>query len=193
MTKIIRKSAFETNSSSCHSLTFTNKGDDKLSLKAELKRLENQYPDKIIPVVLEGYCGGDVWLSSVEDKLSYIFSDFCPEDIRHNLNEIERRFPEDMHIEDLIRSFDSPFYIVRKGFNEEALKEFLKVEQVADFINWIKKKTGFDVRFEPGNAGWVGIDHESCGKGRGIYFLPEEKRYAFLFSTENKIWVEHDG
>lgn len=190
--KIVRKSVFETNSSSCHSLSISSNTMKDICSSEEFKRIRKEYvlAKKPVKVELEGYCGGNFFVSSFEEKLSYIFSDFAQ--CNHNLVNIEYDFPKNLDIEDLVSAFGTPKYVKGKGLNPEEMQEYLKIEGVQDLIAYLKETWGIEVEFVAGYSGWVGVDHESDGLGRNLT-KDKGELAGFLFDIDSTIWVEHDG
>lgn len=190
--KIVRKSVFETNSSSCHSLSISSNTMKDIRNSEEFKRVRKEYvlANKSVKVELEGYCGGNFFVSSFEKKLSYIFSDFAQ--CNHGLVDIKYNFPKNLDIQALVDSVGTPRYVESKGLNSEEMQEYLEIEGVQDLIAYLKDTWNIEVEFVAGYSGWVGVDHESDGLGRNLT-KDKEELAKFLFDTDSTIWVEHDG
>lgn len=178
--RIVRKKAFETNSSSCHSLTYV-KSDNPLSYLEEWKQECNL---RKLVITLRGYYEQPN-AYRVEDKLSYIFSDF--------LNGKEDEFVTTEHNDDCYNGGFSQSYInafssgafSKHTIHKDVLDELIKKEPKLVRLIKLLKKHGFELEFTVKGSGWIGVDHESQGLGRSIMNYTDDQILEFLFNHNN--------
>lgn len=178
--RIIRKKAFETNSSSCHSLTYV-KSDNPLSYLEEWKQECNL---RKLVVTLRGYYEQPN-AYRVEDKLSYIFSDF--------LGGLEEEFITTTQDDSCfaggvsqasINAFLSGAFSSHT-INKRALNKLIKNEPELVRLIELLKKHGFKLEFTVKGSGWIGVDHESQGLGRSVMRYTDDQILEFLFNHNN--------
>lgn len=183
--KIVRTSVFETNSSSCHSLVMNFVSSEK-ELDKDVKNCikgKNQ-----IVVTLNGYYDSQP-AYSLEDKLSYIFSDVLQDYddlVTVTQNEsLKRKAYEGMPIEGILELINSGFgqtAEVNMEVVEKARKEKKEFDELWKFV---EKETGLPIVLEAHRCGMVYVDHESYGLGSQVLSMSKKAQKSFLFDSRN--------
>ena len=183
--KIIRNGVFETNSSSCHSLVMNFVSSEK-ELDKDVKNCikgKNQ-----IVVTLNGYYDSQP-AYSLEDKLSYIFSDVLQDYddlVTVTQNEsLKRKAYEGMPIEGILELINSGFgqtAEVNMEVVEKARKEKKEFDELWKFV---EKETGLPIVLEAHRCGMVYVDHESYGLGSQVLSMSKKAQKSFLFDSRN--------
>lgn len=166
--KIVRTSVFETNSSSCHSLVMNFVSSEK-ELDEDVQSCikgKNQ-----IVVTLDGYYNSSP-AYSLEDKLSYIFSDVLQD-------------YEGLPIEAIISLFNSGFGQTAE-VNMEVVEKVRKEKKEFDELwKFVEKETGLPIVLEVHDRGMVYVDHESYGLGSQVLSMSKKAQKSFLFDSRN--------
>ena len=178
--RIVRKKAFETNSSSCHSLSYV-KSDNPLHYIEEWKQ---ECKLRKLVITLRGYYEQPN-AYRVEDKLSYIFSDF--------LNGKEDEFVTTEHDDSCFNGGISQAYInaftsgafSKHTIHEDVLDKLIKNEPELVRLVELLEKHGFNLEFTVEGSGWIGVDHESQGLGKSIMNYTDDQILEFLFNHNN--------
>ena len=183
--KIIRNGVFETNSSSCHSLVMNYVSSEK-ELNGDVQNCikgKNQ-----IVVTLNGYYDSQP-AYSLEDKLSYIFSDVLQDYddlVTATQNEsLKRKAYEGMPIEGILELINSGFgqtAEVNMEVVEKARKEKKEFDELWKFV---EKETGLPIVLEAHRCGMVYVDHESYGLGSQVLSMSKKAQKSFLFDSRN--------
>lgn len=183
--KIIRNGVFETNSSSCHSLVMNYVSSEK-ELNGDVQNCikgKNQ-----IVVTLNGYYDSQP-AYSLEDKLSYIFSDVLQDYddlVTVTQNEsLKRKAYEGMPIEGILELINSGFgqtAEVNMEVVEKARKEKKEFDELWKFV---EKETGLPIVLEAHRCGMVYVDHESYGLGSQVLSMSKKAQKSFLFDSRN--------
>ena len=183
--KIIRNGVFETNSSSCHSLVMNYVSSEK-ELNGDVQNCikgKNQ-----IVVTLNGYYDSQP-AYSLEDKLSYIFSDVLQDYddlVTVTQNEsLKRKAYEGMPIEGILELINSGFgqtAEVNMEVVEKARKEKKEFDKLWKFV---EKETGLPIVLEAHRCGMVYVDHESYGLGSQVLSMSKKAQKSFLFDSRN--------
>lgn len=183
--KIIRNGVFETNSSSCHSLVMNYVSSEK-ELNGDVQNCikgKNQ-----IVVTLNGYYDSQP-AYSLEDKLSYIFSDVLQDyddlvTVTQN-GSLKRKAYEGMPIEGILELINSGFgqtAEVNMEVVEKARKEKKEFDELWKFV---EKETGLPIVLEAHRCGMVYVDHESYGLGSQVLSMSKKAQKSFLFDSRN--------
>ena len=183
--EIIRNGVFETNSSSCHSLVMNYVSSEK-ELNGDVQNCikgKNQ-----IVVTLNGYYDSQP-AYSLEDKLSYIFSDVLQDYddlVTVTQNEsLKRKAYEGMPIEGILELINSGFgqtAEVNMEVVEKARKEKKEFDELWKFV---EKETGLPIVLEAHRCGMVYVDHESYGLGSQVLSMSKKAQKSFLFDSRN--------
>lgn len=184
--RIIRKRTFETNSSSCHSLTmeYTPTPEDIEKAIAKIRDTQDS-----VKVTLKGYYNNPP-AYSLEDKLSYIFTDFL-QDISDELVCIEEVEEEN----NIYRNVDvmTAISLFKAGVGSRSHTNYRVLEKFKDnnpefqkLWELVEEWTGLPIEIKVHNNGSVYVDHESVGLGRSL--VKEwnvDKLKTFLFDSRN--------
>ena len=183
--KIIRNGVFETNSSSCHSLVMNFVSSEK-ELDEDVQNCIKG-KDQIV-VTLEGYYDNDP-AYSLEDKLSYIFSDVLQdyEDLVTVTEDrdLKQETYDGLSIEAILSLFNSGFgqtAEVNMEVVEKARKEKKEFDELWKFV---EKETGLPIVIEIHDRGMVYVDHESVGLGSQVLTMSDKAKKSFLFDSRN--------
>ena len=178
--RIVRKKAFETNSSSCHSLTYV-KSDNPL---AYLEKWKQECNLRKLVITLRGYYEQPN-AYRVEDKLSYIFSDFLGGlEEEFVTTETDGSWADGGISQASIDAFLSGAFSSHK-INGSALGKLIKNEPELVRLVGLLEKHGFELEFTVEGSGWIGVDHESQGLGRSIMRYTDDQILEFLFNHNN--------
>jgi len=181
--RIIRKKAFETNSSSCHSLTYVKSNDPMSYLKAWKDKNPNV---KTLEVTLKGYYN-DSCACSVKDKLSYIFSDLVnhrEDEIVASVEEVGDPFANGVSQKSIDAYLTGAFTDIK--LNKNKLKNMIaQDERMFRLVKIMKDYAGIDLTFKVGGIGWIGVDHESVGTGASVMNLTDSEIIEVLFNGNN--------
>ena len=124
-----------------------------------------------IVVTLNGYYDSQP-AYSLEDKLSYIFSDVLQDYddlVTVTQNEsLKRKAYEGMPIEGILE-------LINSGFGQTAEVNMEVVE----------KETGLPIVLEAHRCGMVYVDHESYGLGSQVLSMSKKAQKSFLFDSRN--------
>lgn len=175
---LIRKSAFETNSSSCHVLTIgkSNKNRDELYLRQE------DDGHLYIATYLDDYHWGYELLDDVTSRLSYILSSLTDFDNSYNRNYFYR----------LIRELKDYLYEQKIENVNGLLVDGIKVTW-EDFNNFGYELKEIDIDKFIAHIGNQGsIDHESCGAFAAA-FNSDDSVINFLFNSGSSVLVYNDN
>lgn len=175
---LIRKSAFETNSSSCHVLTIgkSNKNRDQLYLRQE------DDGHLYIATYLDDYHWGYELLDDVTSRLSYILSSLTDFDNSYNRNYFYR----------LIRELKDYLYEQKIENVNGLLVDGIKVTW-EDFNNFGYELKEIDIDKFIAHVGNQGsIDHESCGAFAAA-FNSDDSVINFLFNSGSSVLVYNDN
>lgn len=183
--KIVRTSVFETNSSSCHSLVMNFVSSEK-ELDEDVQSCikgKNQ-----IVVTLDGYYNSSP-AYSLEDKLSYIFSDVLQdyEDLITVTQDekLKQETYEGLPIEAIISLFNSGFGQTAE-VNIEVVEKARKEKKEFDKLwKFVEKETGLPIVLEVHDRGMVYVDHESYGLGSQVLSMSKKAQKSFLFDSRN--------
>lgn len=175
---LIRKSAFETNSSSCHVLTIgkSNKNRDELYLRKE------DDGHIYIATYLDDYHWGYELLDDVTSRLSYILSSLTSYNSEHNGYCLYR----------LIRDLKDYLDKQKIGNINGLLVDGIKVtwEDFNDFGYELKEIDIDKFIAHVGNQG--SIDHESYGVFADA-FTSDDSVIIFLFNSGSSVLVYNDN
>lgn len=198
--KIIRKNVFETNSSSCHSITFSSKGSGTLPSG-----------DFILQVKGDDYGWEVETYSNAQDKFSYWFSAFRDCACIQFLNAAEENEKQGKSKED---AFDTTFeetynklaqvllYLRDKGIHlyifyddwQHNLEDYLRDLQIKNTYkdNYANYFPGFNFLVETG----YGIDHQSApredGDCRALGKSSPEEVFDWVFG-DGKFETDNDN
>ena len=175
---LIRKSAFETNSSSRHVLTIgkSNKNRDELYLRKE------DDGHLYIATYLDDYHWGYELLDDVTSRLSYILSSLTDFDNSYNRNYFYR----------LIRELKDYLYEQKIENVNGLLVDGIKVTW-EDFNNFGYELKEIDIDKFIAHVGNQGsIDHESCGAFTAA-FNSDDSVINFLFNSGSSVLVYNDN
>ena len=175
---LIRKSAFETNSSSCHVLTIgkSNKNRDELYLRKE------DDGHLYIATYLDDYHWGYELLNDVTGRLSYILSSLTDFNNSYNRNYFYR----------LIRELKDYLYEQKIENVNGLLVDGIKVTW-EDFNNFGYELKEIDIDKFIAHVGNQGsIDHESCGAFTAA-FNSDDSVINFLFNSGSSVLVYNDN
>lgn len=183
--KIIRNGVFETNSSSCHSLVMNFVSSEK-ELDEDVQTCIKGKTE--IVVTLDGYYDNEP-AYSLEDKLSYIFSDVLQdyEDLVtvEEDRDLKQETYDGLPIEAILSLFNSGFgqtAEVNMEVVEKARKEKKEFDELWKFV---EKETGLPIVIEVHDRGMVYVDHESVGLGSQVLTMSDKAKKSFLFDSRN--------
>ena len=141
-----------------------------------------------IVVTLNGYYDSQP-AYSLEDKLSYIFSDVLQDYddlVTVTQNEsLKRKAYEGMPIEGILELINSGFgqtAEVNMKVVEKARKEKKEFDKLWKFV---EKETGLPIVLEVHDRGMVYVDHESYGLGSQVLSMSKKAQKSFLFDLRN--------
>lgn len=141
-----------------------------------------------IVVTLNGYYDSQP-AYSLEDKLSYIFSDVLQDYddlVTVTQNEsLKRKAYEGMPIEGILELINSGFgqtAEVNMEVVEKARKEKKEFDELWKFV---EKETGLPIVLEAHRCGMVYVDHESYGLGSQVLSMSKKAQKSFLFDSRN--------